>query len=373
MAEVQTQLEMDIGDVEQSITTSDFGISLLALSGIKGLGTKGISALFDGFYGDLGRVWRADPENLKTILQKKKIPNTETIINNITTNYDRLLERGMTALSDLKRDNIHVIPLGQLPQPLQGMSDPPRWLFVEGNPEALFGRPSIAVVGTRQSSDEGIRATNSIVRVLSAYPVTLISGLAEGIDAQAHWSSLSNNIPNVAFLGHGIRLIFPRETQPIRRAIVEQGGAVASEYLPGEGYRKSTFVERNRLQAALANIVIPVEANAQSGTAHTVRFARQYKKPLIGIRWEGANGILTELENDGDTIVDIFTREGRRVLDGNIRALADKVGASTYALKLGEECLMREIRTRAVRRSDFETLIANLQAELERIESSADA
>ena len=99
-----------------------------------------------------------------------------------------------------------------------------------------------------------------------------------------HRTSVSEGVRNLAFLGHGINIVFPQETAQTRDRILKAGGAVATEYLPNEHYQKRYFVERNRLQAGLADFVIPVEAHPTGGTAHTVRFARQLGKPVIGIR-----------------------------------------------------------------------------------------
>ena len=372
MADVQKQLAMDIEVTEVVTKTPVFDATFFALCTIKGLGNKGIRALYDGLYGELGRVWTEEPECLSKILHDKRIPGAEKIAALIHSDKTFLPEKGQDAVEEYAKRRIQVIPLAQLPEQLQKMPDSPRWLCVEGNPQALFGRPAIAVVGTREPTIEGRRATYATIRVLAPYPVTLISGLANGIDAEAHESALASGLTNVAFLGHGVNLVFPKETESIRQRIVECGGAVVSEYLPDETYRKSSFVERNRLQAALADVVIPVEANAQSGTAHTVRFSRQYGRLLIGIRWPKANGILTEFEQLGVPIIDILTVAGRRKLDGLIRDLLDRTGIDSYALSLGEHWLMREIENRAVRRSDFEHIITHLQTELERMKADGD-
>jgi DNA protecting protein DprA len=221
-------------------------------------------------------------------------------------------------------------------------------------------RPAVAVVGTRKPTPEGRVAAGVIARSLSAYPITLISGLAEGIDAEAHRLTLQEGIVNIAFLGHGIDLYFPSETTSLRYQIIGQHGAVATEYFPRERYQKQYFVERNRLQAALADIVIPVQANTTGGTAHTVRFARKYKRPLIGIGWPGANGLLDHLRADGTPVPDITTRAGKRFLDSSFRELAESAGVETYALSRAERFIRTEAASRLLRQSDFSRLFETL-------------
>jgi hypothetical protein len=195
------------------------------------------------------------------------------------------------------------------------------------------------------------------VRTLAAYPITLVSGLANGIDAVAHQAALRDGVRNVAFLGHGIDVVFPAETADIRARIVSAGGAVASEYLPGEHYRKAQFVQRNRLQAALADIVVAAEGQRTGGTAHTVRFAATYRRPIIGFTWPGV-GDLADLIDTEPTgrLIDIFTTAGRRTFDALCRSTADSYGHTTFGLSLVERQLGREVELRALHPEDFKRL-----------------
>jgi predicted Rossmann fold nucleotide-binding protein DprA/Smf involved in DNA uptake len=172
---------------------------------------------------------------------------------------------------------------------------------------------------------------------------------------------------NVAFLGHGIRQVFPAKTGHVRDRIIETQGAVATEYLPDEHYQKAYFVERNRLQAALADVVIPVEASQGGGTAHTIRFARRYHRRILGVRWTGANDILADLEKAGDEIVDVFSQAGRRKMDLLFRDLAESAGHDTFALALLERRLMQEIESRNVRPKDIERFGQILRDLLKRV------
>ena len=119
---------------------------------------------------------------------------------------------------------------------------------------------------------------------LSHWGAATVSGLADGIDQAVHEASIAAGVPTIAFLGTGIQNDYPKGSENLRRRIVEAGGAVATEYLPNESYSRANFVQRNRLQAALGRALIPVEWAVKSGTAHTVRFASELLRPIVGLR-----------------------------------------------------------------------------------------
>ena len=338
---------------------------LLGLSTLKGLGRKGLGVLSDLFGDELANVWVANATTLARALADERIPSAEALAHAIQAEKEAILGAGFERYEDLKQREITVLHGANLPERLRDVPDAPAWLFVEGSVAALTQQPSVAVVGTRQSSPRGEDAADLVAKLLAAYPLTLVSGLAEGIDAAVHAASLEYGVCNVAFLGTGIDVVFPKETAGIRERIVQQGGAVVSEYLPGESYGREKFVQRNRLQAGLAHLVVPVEAKEKSGTAHTVRFARELGRPLLGLRWKGNNGIFDTLKAHGDPVVDVFTAEGWRELDRRFRSVAEEAGQETYALAQAERRLLSEMKSRSLRLSDLERLRATLD-EVER-------
>ncbi len=99
--------------------------------------------------------------------------------------------------------------------------------------------------------------------------------MASGIDQIIHKNSLRFDIKTIAFIGTGILLNYPSGSEKLRQEIHQKGGAIVSEYLPHDSYSAANFVHRNRLQAGLARVVIPVEWQEKGGTAHTVRFAKK--------------------------------------------------------------------------------------------------
>ena len=329
-----------------------FPVALLALASIPGTGYRALYSLADAYGNDLGRLLEVAPETAVAHLRARKAP--KALVDAAGDLPAGLVDRARQHLDELARRNVRVLGPAELPSRLLALPGGPRWLFVQGDPAALVQGPHIAVVGTREASAAGIDATNTAIRTMAAYPVTVVSGLANGIDAAAHARSLEFGLRNVAFLGHGINLVFPAETAPLRERIVERGGAVATEYLPDERYRRQQFVQRNRLQAGLADLVIAAEGQASSGTAHTVRFADQYDTPVVGLSWPGAgdlNQMITDL--DAGQVLEAFTPAGRRSLDAVVRSLADRHGHVTDALTLVQWQVAHEAAYRDLRPDDL--------------------
>ncbi len=282
------------------------GAVIYGLSGVRGLGEKALGTLFDLCEGRLEQLWEQSFESVLQGLKAAHIPQAEVIATRLWEERDPLLEQGLQEHTRRSAQGISVLARHELPLELRVLPSPPRWLFLHGDVTVLFRTPAVAVVETRRASEAGIRATRMIVQQMSAYDLVLVSGLADGIDHEAHRSSLNAKIPNVAFLGHGLDVVFPQETAEVRTQIVQRGGVVASEYLPGTMYSKSSFVQRNRLQAGLADAVIAVEADAKSGTAHTVRFAFENHKKVVGVQFHSpVPDIASLVARGGGTVISL--------------------------------------------------------------------
>jgi DNA processing protein len=339
-----------------------FEVALSALGCIRGLGHKGLQILVAEFGDNLGAVFAMPHDNIKGLLAQRKINGAIKIALAIAHSAEDLIEQGKANLADLAAKNVKLIPPSRLPERFRALgTEAPKWLFVQGNEKLLDHHPTVAVVGTRNPTENGCRAASTIAYVLSSYPVLMVSGLAEGIDAEAHATSLNRGIKNMAFLGHGMNLTFPEQTAGLRAEIVRCGGAIVSEYMPDQSYQKRQFVERNRLQAALADLVIPVEAASASGTAHTARFARKYGRTIVGVRWKGANGLVDDLAKEGDKIIEIMTVDGQRELDGLLQQIVSEANGTAYPFQALERQIAREMRGRAYRPEDVTKLVEAIQ------------
>ncbi len=198
---------------------------------------------------------------------------------------EKALGRGHELFARLSEIGAKVIFRGDNGFPLQllDLPDVPPWLFVQGDPSVL-STPSVAVVGSREPSDDGIWLSRFVGFHLTEWSCPTVSGLAMGIDQEIHIASLRAGVPTIAFLGTGIFSDYPRNSERLRDAIVKNGGAIVTEYLPSDTYSAKNFVKRNRLQAALATTLIPVEWSSKSGTSHTVRFAASISRPIACLR-----------------------------------------------------------------------------------------
>lgn len=201
---------------------------------------------------------------------------------------DNLIQKGKSEHKRLSDRGVRIFLRKEtsFPCAFNALRTPPQWIFVEGDTQ-LLNRPAIAIVGSRDPSDDGEFLTHYAVSCLFQSGIVTISGLANGIDQQVHRLSLKYHIPTLAILGTDIDSDYPRGAQTLRRRIVESGGAVITEYLPGQGYSKENFVQRNRLQAALGCALVPTEWRIKSGTAHTINFAHELGRPILFLRTPG--------------------------------------------------------------------------------------
>ncbi|MEX0877897.1 MAG: DNA-processing protein DprA [Candidatus Spechtbacterales bacterium] len=191
----------------------------------------------------------------------------------------------------------------EYPSILKEIPNPPELLYYRGNLEALKSGAMVAVVGTRRCSDYGKRATEEIAGGLAKAGVTIVSGLAKGIDTYGHKAALENKATTVAVLGTGVddASIYPQRNKNLAHKIIESGGLVISEYEPGTPGYRANFPQRNRIVAGLVQGVLAVEAPLKSGTMITVRLAKDYKKSIYAVPGsifsrlsEGCNALLTK-------------------------------------------------------------------------------
>lgn len=184
---------------------------------------------------------------------------------------DRARGWAWRALETLERERVHVLLPGgdHYPPRLLRLPQPPCPLFARGRLE-LLETPMVAVVGTRRATPYGREAAHRIAWGIGAAGVTVISGLARGIDGEAHRAA--GVARTVGVLGCGIDVFFPREHRELQEAIGREG-LLLTEQLPGAPPARHNFPRRNRIIAGLARGVVVVEAPAKSGALSTARQA----------------------------------------------------------------------------------------------------
>jgi len=200
----------------------------------------------------------------------------------------RLAERD-AAQSQLKGINWVSWSSPAYPPLLREIYDPPVVLFFRGslpNPE----KPLAAIVGTRKPSPQSAAQAYRIAHDLARAGLSVISGLALGIDAMAHRGNVEGGAPTVAVLGSGLDKVYPSSNRTLARRILESGGCLLSEYPPGTGPRKWSFPARNRIISGLARGVLVVEAPEKSGALISARFALEHNREL----WVASCGVTTD-------------------------------------------------------------------------------
>jgi DNA processing protein len=174
----------------------------------------------------------------------------------------------------------------ELPPLLRAIHDPPPGLFVRGDGVLdLLGRPAVAVVGARACSGYGASVARSVSRELASAGLIVVSGLARGIDADAHRGALDANAPTVAVLGCGIDRDYPAAHAELARRIAA-GGLIVSEYAPGVEPAPWRFPARNRIVAGLCAATVVVEARERSGALITADFALEEGREVFTVPGE---------------------------------------------------------------------------------------
>jgi len=167
------------------------------------------------------------------------------------------------------------------PSALREIADPPAILFARGGLDAI-SQPCIAIVGSRDASAYGLGVARELAESLGGMGITVVSGLALGIDAAAHRGALASGGRTVAVLGAGIDVDYPRPNRRLRDEI-PRAGTILSELPPGTPPRKAHFPERNRLISGLSQGVIVVEASLRSGSLLTARHALAQGREIFAV------------------------------------------------------------------------------------------
>lgn len=213
------------------------------------------------------------------------------------------------------------------PAPLRTIPDPPPVLHVWGSliPEDTA---AVAIVGSRLATTHGVFTAGKLARDLAAHGLTIVSGLAVGIDAAAHRGALAAGGRTIAVLGGGLERIFPREHEPLARAIAEHG-AVLSEFPMTAPALRGHFPQRNRLISGLSLGVIVVEAAIHSGALITARLAAEQGREVFAV--PGPAGSPTSHGTHG------LLRDGARLVESAEDVLAELKGPLTASVKVIRE------------------------------------
>ncbi len=246
----------------------------VGFSRVPGIGPVRLRALLDHF-GDIRQAWSASAATLRAIgFDRRTIETFLTLRNklDLAGELARLFELGVTVLTWDSPD---------YPALLRAIPDPPPVLYVWGEllPQDEW---ALGVVGTRRATVYGREATRALVGGLAASGVTIVSGLAHGIDTHAHRVALDAGGRTIAVLGNGIDIIYPAENRKLAERIAGQG-ALVSEYPLGTRPESGNFPRRNRIISGLSLGVLVVEGTTRSGAMITADYAAEQGREVFAV------------------------------------------------------------------------------------------
>lgn len=168
------------------------------------------------------------------------------------------------------------------PKKLLLLRKPPQKLFIEGNIE-LLNNPTLAIVGSRKITEYGKKYAALFSSKISSYGVSIISGLALGIDTVAHENSKNSSGKTIAVIGSGFNKIFPEENSVLAKQIIDFGGCIISEYPPDSKVDMKNFPRRNQIICGLSDGILVIEATKKSGSTLTGNLGLSYNKNVFCI------------------------------------------------------------------------------------------
>lgn len=239
---------------------------LIALNQIEKIGDRRIYELIK-HYESVENIFEDKEKNLKELIEKK----FKFKINDFSKN--EILDKAENIIKKSEEHEIKILSLfdKEYPFNLKQIDNPPYILYYKGDLKKLR-RNSISIVGTRNPTNESKKYAFDIASKLSALNITVVSGMAKGIDKEAHLGAISSLVNTAAVLGNGIDIVYPSENVKVYNKLIESG-IVVSEFEVGRKPDRMNFPRRNRIISGLSYATIMVEASSKSGALITVDYA----------------------------------------------------------------------------------------------------
>ncbi|PIU33231.1 DNA-protecting protein DprA [Candidatus Woesebacteria bacterium CG_4_10_14_0_2_um_filter_39_14] len=181
-----------------------------------------------------------------------------------------------------KKRECQIVAVKNYPENLKKIDNPPLRLFIKGVIKPS-DKKALAVVGSRRMSRYGEKVTQKLVAALVKEKITIVSGLARGIDTIAHQTALKAGGRTIAVLGSGLENIYPPENKKLAEEIIKGHGAVVSEFPPGQTAVAENFPIRNRIIAGLSLGVLVIEGAIKSGSLITARWAAEQGREVFAV------------------------------------------------------------------------------------------
>jgi DNA processing protein len=248
-------------------------LSWIALNMVEGLKSIHRAALIRAF-GSAENVFR------QTEMDLLSVPEMKTEFAHRILHFDFQNAEKEVALA--KRSGFALLTLEQdsYPEMLRTIPDPPLVLYVRG--ELSSDQIPVALVGSRKATPYGLNVTNALARDLAKAGITIVSGLARGVDAKAHNATLEAEGKTIAVLGSGLDVIYPSEHRMLAEKI-SKSGAVISEFPLGTPPNRDNFPVRNRIISGMSHLVVVVEASDKSGSLITARMASEQGREVMAV------------------------------------------------------------------------------------------
>ncbi len=243
------------------------------LHSIPGFGNKTLFMLYEEF-GSCSEIYNAADKDIRKILTAKQCRAFETAKRefDVEGEYEFLYNRGI---------DFYPYFSGEYPRRLKDIPDPPFGLYCAGKlPDEL--RPSVSIIGARNSSEYGKYAARLFGEKLALAGVQVVSGMARGIDGIAQRAAVDVDGESFGILGSGVDVCYPEENRPLYDALISTGGVI-SEYVPGTLPKPQFFPPRNRIISGLSDAVIVIEARQKSGTLITVDMALDQGREVFAL------------------------------------------------------------------------------------------
>jgi DNA processing protein len=292
------------------------------LSSIPGIGAVKSKKLLEHFKSPYN-IWKAKENELKelTFLTGSDVYNLMNV---------QIRKQVKKHLENIYKNNIKILTINDelYPSYLKNIYDPPVVLYVKGS----FKRNEkyLAVVGSRKATSYGLSMAQTISKELSNYGITVVSGMARGVDSYAHKGVVDAGGRTIAVLGCGLDIVYPYENKKLMESIIENGACV-SEYLPGTAPLANNFPARNRIISGISLGVIVIEAGERSGSLITADFALEQGREVFALpgnvcslKSAGTNKLIKEGAKIVTSIEDILEEINISFSDENMEKFFEK-------------------------------------------------
>jgi DNA processing protein len=249
----------------------------IALNMTPGVGPRAAARLLERF-GSAEGVFGA----LRSELERLRL-RPETVESIVLKDRHEVAATELERVREMPGADVLVLDDGAYPVLLREIPDPPITLYVRGAWEECFDAPCVALVGSRRCSTYGQNVALMLGRELASRGVTIVSGLARGIDAAAHRGAIEAGGRTIAVLGTGIDEVYPRDHKKLAEEILEKGGALASQFPLGTPPVSENFPYRNRIISGLSLGTVVVEAAENSGSLITARLAMEQNREVFAV------------------------------------------------------------------------------------------